>query len=382
MIDRNHAQLVDVVHFLHRLAEAHAQVAVFGAQLRAVDLHPLVGIGRVLRGRRNPVADDARADHIGDELVLLAIPREQRRTRTAAPVEFQERHRLVHRDVDLVLQHAGRPQHAHDVGVGVLAKSGENLRWPLAQIACAAGDFELLPQAVGENLDLRSQAGLIVGQALQVDAQRVVLVAALVVQDDRIAAQLRNDEIGRQIVVEVSGDQRTRIVQLQLVQPERRADVFESLRAFVAQHAQLGSLRGFDHRCQVDPSIVIEIDGGDAPALRRVGDGQRHALEMLAVHIAPEADARRAGMRQRDIHPAIFIEVEDVSAGRRRQSRGLVERQRLERSLRAGSDRPSAAVPVRLSDDQIHCAVIVDVGQHDAGRASLALQVRPQQSTS
>ncbi len=112
-------------------------------------------------------------------------------------------------------------------------------RRSLAQVARAACDFKLLPQSVGEDFDLGSQPGLVVGQAFEVDAQRVVLVAALVVQNDWIAAQLRDQKVGGEIVVEVSGDQRARIVQLQFVESERRADIFESLRALVAEYAQL-----------------------------------------------------------------------------------------------------------------------------------------------
>ena len=133
------------------------------------------------------MANHARADHVGDELVFLAIPCKQRRARAATAVELEERRRFVRRHVDLVLQHTGGPQHADDVGVVVLAQSGQNFRRPLAKIACATHDFEFLPSAVGEDLDLGSEASLVVSQAPKVNSQRMVLVATLVVQKNWIA---------------------------------------------------------------------------------------------------------------------------------------------------------------------------------------------------
>ena len=51
MIDRDQAQLVDVVDFFHRLDEAQAEFAVDRRELRAVDLDPLVGVGDVAARR-------------------------------------------------------------------------------------------------------------------------------------------------------------------------------------------------------------------------------------------------------------------------------------------------------------------------------------------
>ena len=46
MIDGDQPQLIDEVDFFHRLAEAHAEIAIARFQLRAVDLDPLVGMRR------------------------------------------------------------------------------------------------------------------------------------------------------------------------------------------------------------------------------------------------------------------------------------------------------------------------------------------------
>ena len=92
--------------------------------------------------------------------------------------------------------------------------------------------------------------------------------------------RLRHQQVRRQIAIEIAGDQRARIMQLQLVEPERCTDIFKALRALVAEDANFGALRGLDHGSEVDPAVVVEVDGGDAPAFRRVGNGQRHALEL------------------------------------------------------------------------------------------------------
>ena len=77
MIDRDQPKLIDKIDLFHGLAEAHAEIAIARFELRAVNLDPLVGIGCVLRRRRNPMADDPRADHVRDEFVLFPVPNEQ-----------------------------------------------------------------------------------------------------------------------------------------------------------------------------------------------------------------------------------------------------------------------------------------------------------------
>ena len=279
---------------------------------------------------------------------------------------------MFDRDIDLVLQYAGRPKHAHDIGVGVLAQPGKNLGRSLAQVTGATYSFKLLPQAVGKYLDLGSQSSLVVGQTLEVDAQRMVLVAALVVQYDRIAANCVTTRVGGEIVVEIGGDQRARVVQLQLVETERRANVFESLRALVAENPDFSSLRSLDHRRQVDPSIVVEVDSGDAPSFRRVGDGQWHALEVLAIDIAPQANAGCTGVGKGNVHPTIFVEVEDVHARGRRESRRVVQRHRLERAFALIQVHRRGAAGA--SHHQIDRAIVVDVRQHHAGGRSFGCE--------
>jgi hypothetical protein len=65
----------------------------------------------------DPMSDDARADHVPDKFVVAAVPDKQRGTRAAAAIEFEIRDFAITRDFDFILQHAGRPEHAHDLGL-------------------------------------------------------------------------------------------------------------------------------------------------------------------------------------------------------------------------------------------------------------------------
>jgi hypothetical protein len=58
---------------------------------------------------RNPVSDHSRPEHVSNQGIVRAIPREQCRAGRAAPVDFQKVLSLVRRNFNLILQHARRP---------------------------------------------------------------------------------------------------------------------------------------------------------------------------------------------------------------------------------------------------------------------------------
>ena len=199
MVDGDEADLIDVVDLFHRLAEAEAEPACAGLQLCAVDLDPLVGVGRVALDGRDPVADDARSDDVGDEGELLAVPREEGGAGAAATVELAELQALGGGDVDLVLRDAGGPEEAHEVGLVGAAESGDEVLW--------RGDLPLLPHVVGEDFDLGAEGALVVGESFERDAQGVILAAAFVVEDGGCAVLLGDDEVGGSVAVDVCGEQ-------------------------------------------------------------------------------------------------------------------------------------------------------------------------------
>jgi len=102
--------------------------------------------------------------------------------------------------------------------------------------------------------------------------------------------------------------------------------------------------------------------------------GSGHPLKVLAIDIGAEGHAGCARMGDRDIHPSIFVEVENVDATRRRQIRIAEERRSRKRTFtRIGIEgrRSSSA-----RDDKIDRAVIVQVGKSRVAGRSMSGQSR------
>ena len=66
MIDSHNAQLVNVIHFLHRFHKSQTQLAIHQHRLIAIHLHPFAGVGNVPSFRRKPMPHHPRANNIGD----------------------------------------------------------------------------------------------------------------------------------------------------------------------------------------------------------------------------------------------------------------------------------------------------------------------------
>ena len=180
MIDRHHAHLIEVNGFLQRLHEAEAEVAVFFANGVAIDLDVFDRPRDVALPRPNPVSDHARAQHVGNQFVALAIPNKQRWTRTAAAVDLEKILLPVARNIDFVLQHARRPQHAHDVSFFRVAEPDHDVGRILPQVSGRTGDLKLLPVSAREHFNLRPDGALVVSQSLKREPQPVVLIAAFI----------------------------------------------------------------------------------------------------------------------------------------------------------------------------------------------------------
>ena len=209
VIDREELHLIEVDHFFHRLGEPERQPAVFLAHLPALDLHELVDVGDVARAGGDPVADDRRADGVGDELVALAVPGEEHRAGAAATIDLRDRVPRVRFQLHFVLDDAGRPQQAHDIGLRRLADAGKDLRRALCRVAGRRDGLELLPHRAGLHFDLRADAAPVVVQAEQRDADGVVGVAAVVAEDDRRLPGDRQQQVA--VVVAIGISRRNRV---------------------------------------------------------------------------------------------------------------------------------------------------------------------------
>ena len=252
----------------------------------------------------------------------------------------------------------------------VLAEPGENFGWPLAQVARAAHDFELLPRAVGEDFDLRTQAGLVVGQAFEVDlaARGSCCRPGCAAPPGRRstaspAGPLRDRCRGRRQSTRADrAASACRVPSDALTSSNPCAPLLRNTRTSVPFAVSTTAARS------IHPSLSKSMAVMPQPFVASVmGSGTRSKL--LAIHIAPQADPRRAGMRQRNVHPAVFVEVEDVDAGSRGKSGRVVQRHRLEWPFALVQINRRRAV--RSGHHQVHRAVVVDVGEHNAGRRAL-----------
>src|SRR6266576_5325883 len=61
---------------------------------------------------------------------------------------------------------------------------------------------------------------------------------------------------------------------------------------------------------EIEPTVVVVIDGGDPKAVIPTQVRQLYALETFAFDVPPQADAGSACVGESQIHPAIFIEIE------------------------------------------------------------------------
>src|ERR1700740_99951 len=182
VIDGQQANLIEVDRLFHRLHEAEAEQAIARAHAAGVDLQIFVWIGNVAFTGRDPVADDARPNHVGNEFILMTVPGKQNRAGAAAAIEFADAVFLFGNQIDFVLWNTGGPKQAHDFDVMLGAEAGEHRRSVLAKIAGRALHFPLLIKRTGVNLDLGADRAFVVVQRLQVNAHPVVLIDALVAE--------------------------------------------------------------------------------------------------------------------------------------------------------------------------------------------------------
>ena len=186
-------------------------------------------------------------------------------TRAAAPIRFLHRDHALLRQIDLVLQHARRPQNSQQVDARRLPKAHKNLRRSLRLVARCAGKFPLLPQSIRKHLNLRPNPRLVVREAGQVKAHKVILVRAHIAQQHRRSILLGHDQVGRAIAVHIGGNQSSRRFQLHRIQSQRVAHIFKRSISAIAEdlHPRAGIC--FHNRRQIDPAVVININRASDP---------------------------------------------------------------------------------------------------------------------
>ncbi len=108
----------------------------------------------------------------------------------------------------------------------------------------------------------------------------MILVAAFVAQQHGGPVILRDEQIGRAVAVVVAGDDGARVFELNLVEADVGGDVFEAVRPEIAEepHFALAIFRLADSD-EVDPAVVVVVEGGDAVGADPIRLGQRDMFE-------------------------------------------------------------------------------------------------------
>src|SRR5579862_4943555 len=169
-----------------------------------------------------------------------------------------------------------------------MAEANGEIRGVLPEIAIRSGDFEFLAIAAGENLDFRSDRTLVIGEAFEIEAEPVILISAFVTQQDSMSVILRDEDIGGTIVVVVTHDDSARILEQNLVEADVGRDIFESIGTQIAKEADFAfAVCGFADGNEIDPTVVVVVDGGEAVGADPVGGRERNLIEGLALVVAP-----------------------------------------------------------------------------------------------
>src|SRR5579863_3686144 len=118
--------------------------------------------------------------------------------------------------------------------------------------------------------------------------------------------------MGRAIAVIVTCDNRARILELNLVEPNISSHVLEAIRPEIPEQPHFTlTLFGFTDGDQIDPAVVVVVDGGDAIGTNPVRLRKFHLVERFTVVVAPERKAGCFRVRKSQVHPAIMVEVEN-----------------------------------------------------------------------
>src|ERR1700722_11426649 len=68
---------------------------------------------------------------------------------------------------------------------------------------------------------------------------------------------------------------------------------------------------GFADGDEIDPAVVVVVDGSDAVGAGPVYFRKWDLLETFRLLVLPEGDARLAPVGEGEVHPAIMIEIEN-----------------------------------------------------------------------
>src|SRR6267378_905289 len=213
---------------------------------------------------------------------------------------------------------------------------------------------------------LRSDRALVVIERFEVDAHPVVLIAALIAQNKRPAAELRHDQIRVAISINIRNSNRPRLIQFNRIEIHILGDIGPAFASQISQQSQFPTAARFSRRHQIQPSIILVVQCRESPALRPAQIWERDTFQPFPFDVPPQAETRRARMRERQIHPSVLIKIKRHRTHRRWQFFFA------EIDAAEGREFPFARIEIdgcsRLPprDDEVNRAVIVEIGGDNA----------------
>src|SRR5688500_6919766 len=129
-------------------------------------------------------------------------------------------------------------------------------------------------------------------------------------------------------------------------------------------------LARFSDSGQVDPTVVINIDCRYPPSPNPLRLRNRDAIESRSGNVLPQAETGRTPVRKCQVHPTVFIEIDGNGACWRRRKRRIPRLRRPKRALAWIAKDESGAPP--SSHHKVDRAIVVEIGCHrsDAWRVT------------
>ena len=145
----------------------------------------------------------------------------------------------------------------------------------MTEVSIRAGNLKLLSVPPGKDFDFCADRALVISESFQRQAQPVILIATFITQQNGWSVILRDQQIGRAIVVEISSNDGARLFELNLVETNVDGDVFETIRTEIAEQLDLAlAIFRLADGDQIDPAVVVVVDGGYAVGANPVRFGK------------------------------------------------------------------------------------------------------------
>src|SRR5260370_7709734 len=115
MIDCQQFHLIEIHGFFHGLEKTETELAIARLQTFPGNFQIFGWIGNVSLSGRDPVANDAGTDHVGDEFVFVAIPGKQNGAGTTAAVKLSNALPLATIQPNPISPPPPTPTHPNDI---------------------------------------------------------------------------------------------------------------------------------------------------------------------------------------------------------------------------------------------------------------------------